>query len=580
MSRITPILVIVLSILVALVLRVAIPFHLTFTDHGIQFNTADAYYMLRYADAYPNIIQYDYFMGYPDGEAANPTVFPKILGFLAWLFGISVSTLGAILPPYLFLLSILPVYVITQTLFKDKLTALIAVAIYCLLPGDILHRTSLGAADYHCWEVFLLSYIMMFVVLAVAHYKRWIWLCGSIFGGLAFIYVYYLSWSGWTLSLLIIGLFLVIRGFMWFKSVGRIMFGYALVMVALFVLIIFTKQAISYAHVFVNMFTILPQQVISEEYPLFFTAGWLDMSTIWNYFGVTFYLFLIGMGCLLYRAVKYRQRLEMLLLVWTVVMLALTVARRRFDYYLAMNVAIITGYVVMLIVKSMRDRKAMFNRLVVALAIVIVVPLVGAGVLQASSKQNYMPEGWQECCSWLRSQIPNEEESPIWSNVIWGDYYTGEDPGYGVFTWKDYGYWIFREGHTPVVAGPSAGNWELTAELLVSKDIAQVRDKLKAVQIRYVIVDEDMVTKLLYPIYNPRPRLPANKDVTMDDVKQSFMYRLYYGTPEMGKFTFYWSESSSDKTKEIPYIVRYNALKGFTKVFESSDGLVKVWEAE
>ena len=538
-------------LLVIILFRVVLPFQDVFTAYGTQINTVDGYYVTRYADAFPDKLTYDYFINFPDGMPllTSHTLFQTILGFLASVFHTDAAMVGAILSPILFILTLLVVFVITQTLFKNKVISFIAVGLLAVMPGEIFHRTMLGAADYHCAEILIMSLFAMFCLLTI-NSKGWYGRLGFGLLGLITLLVYSPVWAGWPIALLILVLtaycYLIIRTLKWWK-LGIIGFT-GLVILRLFIFGLPEWAKYGFSNV-VGLFTINASQLITEEYPLFFTSGWFDFSTIFNFFGVTLFIALIGVGMLIYQVVKYRRGSVLFLLVWTLVMLALTLARRRFDYYFAINVAILTAYVVVVLVKHFATTKAVLIKTIVLLSIVIALPLVRAGYQQATSAQGIMPIGWQETTRWLMEPSGDNEKA----------YKTGSKYDYGILSWRDYGYWLVGVSHMPVLCSPGNGDDKLAAQLLTSTDIQATKQKLQELSLRFVVIDEDMVTKKLYPIYvttqGSLGDLSLYKDhlnypnrLSAEDVRQSLMYRLFYGN-----------------------------VDGFGLVFESSDKKVKVF---
>jgi hypothetical protein len=142
-----------------------------------------------------------------------------------------------------------------------------------------------------------------------------------------------------------------------------------------------------------------------------------------------------------------------------------------------------------------------------------------------------MPKGWQECCTWLRGQVDEYGEMTLhWSKADqnWyglsenttlryitredNSYYIGKDPGYGVLSHWNYGYWIAEAGHMPASYTP--GDWfgdDIMCKSDITSDIAKNRWK-------YIILDEEMFTIYSYSIfysYSVRPEDTA-------------VYKLFY----------------------------------------------------
>jgi len=106
-------------------------------------------------------------------------------------------------------------------------------------------------------------------------------------------------------------------------------------------LLIFWLIAPSLFHSMLGLFSVFTPHAgvltIQEARPL-------DVQMAWSDFTTSFFIAFIGLGLLIYRAVKERSADKTLFLVWCVVMLVATFGQRRFCYYFAVNAALLTGY--------------------------------------------------------------------------------------------------------------------------------------------------------------------------------------------------------------------------------------------
>jgi asparagine N-glycosylation enzyme membrane subunit Stt3 len=495
------------ALLFALVTRVVIPWHNVFQSTGIVLTTPDAYIMLRYADMWPNFPAWDWYSNYPVGVAAfQSTIFPSLIAIFGRLFHSNLMA-AAILPVLLFFLTLIPLYVIARVVF-DRNVAVGALIIYCLLPGELLERTKLGAADYHCWEIFLFTSIMMCVMLAVnGKYvtRCWLFTALVVFG----LAIYALSWQGWLILPFILvlsaGLFAFLRLKGWPWKVGTV-FCYAagLGMIALAFPAIFR-----YA---VGLFSINLSTTTNEMMSLFFTAGQFDTwATVWNYFGAVFFFTLFGLGWLAYRAIKYKRFLDILFLAWSIIMLWLTIAMRRFDYYFAANAAILASFVIWQYGQHWAINKDRIVKYAVVIGLIVIAPLVSISA-RAANDNSYMPSpGWQHVCQWFADQ----------SNTT--QYIHGAKPDYGVFTVWSYGYWLQGIGHQAVDG--TGGNWPPRETALLSSDnLTDALIQLKKLDMRYIVIDEAIVKGRM---------------------EQTFVHQLYYS---QGKPVF---QSGNVKVFEI-----------------------------
>jgi len=483
-----PLYIILTSIAVAILFRVILPWAQVFYD-GVQLNTVDAYIMVRIADMWPDIPQRDYFMDYPNGAPVNIIVWPSVIAIFSRIIGVSNITGAAVLPPILFLLTLIPLYFIARTLF-NKWVALGAVAIFCLLPGEILNRTMLGAADYHAWEIFLVANIMMLVILAADNYKRHIDVFFYSVGAIGIWILYWYSWAGALWLVFILGICLTIWVFLNTRKpvlLGMYLLGGLGIVAGVYFLS--PAMAIRYLSIFQSMFTVNLGTTVTEEMSLFFSFGKFDLNTPWLYFGITFYLMLIGLGWMVYRYVKDRKPVDLVFLVWTLVALGMTIARRRFDYYFALNAAIIASFVLVSVAQYLSINKATMVKIGVVVALAVCLPLIRADVY-ISTADTYMPKDWENATQFL------EEKSD------YKTYVSGELTGFGVFSWWDYGYWIIEEAHLPTYCQGSER--DLEGSILVSVDMEKAVASLRTLNMRYIVVDEDMLKDKWYPISKGR----------------------------------------------------------------------------
>jgi asparagine N-glycosylation enzyme membrane subunit Stt3 len=477
-----------LSIGLAILFRVVLPWAQVFGG-SVLLNTPDAYIMVRYADCWPDIPSYDYFMDFPQGSNVLITVWPSAIAMFARIIGVSNMISAAVLPPILFLFTLIPVYIIGRTLF-NKWVGVGAVAIFCLLPGEILNRTMLGAADYHAWEIFLVSNIMMLVIIAAENYKRPIDLFFYSVGAIGLWVLYWYSWVGSVWLLFVLGVCLTIWVVLNTRKpvlLGMYMLG-GLGMLA-GALLISPERTKFYALQFLNIFTVNLSNVVTEEFPVFFSYGKFDLNTIWLYFGITFYIVLIGLGWLVYRYLKERKPVDLVFLIWTIVSLAMMIARRRFDYYFAINAAIITSFVLVSVAQYLSINKATIVKIGVVVALAVCLPLIRADIY-ISTADTYMPKDWQNATQYLK------EESDYKTYVKGGEY------KFGVFSWWDYGYWIIKESHLPTYCQGSER--DLEGSILVSTEPEKAVASLRALKMRFVVVDTDMLKDKWYPISKGR----------------------------------------------------------------------------
>lgn len=547
-----------ICLLISLLFRVAIPFDTVMTN-PVQFNTQDAYYWLRVADQYPNISQWDYFINYPIGIHTTPIpLWSSMIAVFAHIFGITVSQAGAILPAILGVLTIIPVYVICRLLFKNRWVAFVSCLILAILPGEFMSRTQLGAADHHVLEIFVFSLIMMFVIMIIKYGKltdkesigNTLTLVGFT---ILFVVLYMKTWGGWLLIHFIISIF----GCLWLiiklpKLEQKILVPtIVLIIGVLFYAIV--PEATNYLNRFLTMVSWDLNNTIGEEMPLLFTTGKFDMAALWGNFSITFFLALVGLGILGYRYFKKRDSCDLLFIVWTLIIIMITLTMRRFAYYLSINIAILTGYfcyiVVSYAIAKLKDKDRVFKigMIVAWLVILISVPLIQTSISVVTNKSNTMSSGWVKSLQLLKS-INNQD-----------NYIKGYGTDYCVLSWWDYGYWIVREAHMPVLCSPGQGNRILAAKIFTSADDDWIKEQLKENQVRYIILSDEMINEKRYAINEYSGVKPIEKGTTYitsswgaiwDMYDNYFMDRLYQNKVDYCQLVI---QSDEVKVFEVQY---------------------------
>ncbi|MCK5602865.1 glycosyltransferase family 39 protein, partial [Candidatus Pacearchaeota archaeon] len=195
-------------------------FHMRLVENTIQF--------------FPHRIFFDAFTMYPSGNSLHwGPLFDQTIAFLALAGGLitnggtpsqsMIDTIGAFYPAVLGALVVFPVYFIGKELLDEK-AGLLGAFLIAILPGQFLSRSVLGFTDNHVAEVFYLTLMMMFFMIAIKKaenitFDHWLnkdWmllktpLIYSLFAGIAFG-AYLLNWAHGVFFAVVFGVFVVIQ---------------------------------------------------------------------------------------------------------------------------------------------------------------------------------------------------------------------------------------------------------------------------------------------------------------------------------------------------------------------------------
>ncbi len=260
---------------------------------------------------------------------------------------------------------------------------------------------------------------------------------------------------------------------------------------------------------------------IGEVQPLLFPDGSLSFSVAWANFTTSFFLSLIALGVAIYVVIKRGDGDNMFLVVWSLAILAVTLGQRRFAYYFAINVALLSGYLSWLILRfsgfreataeavnasrNIREgaKKRVFrpgsNRVSMTLGVVVVFFLVFfpniKPAVDLTSQAPYAPaDAWYESLSWLRENSPEPFGDPDFYYELAespppGENYEYPDSAYGVMAWWDYGHWITRIARRLPNHAPGGGRIALVADCFIAQDEASANKVITKLDSRYVVID-------------------------------------------------------------------------------------------
>ena len=270
-----------------------------------------------------------------------------------------------------------------------------------------------------------------------------------------------------------------------------------------------------------------------EVQPLLFPGGEFSLAVAWGNFTTGFFLSFLSLGILVYLVIRQAESNRILFLVWSLAILAATLSMRRFAYYYAVNVVLLTGYFSWLILrfagfrelatepletpkgidkrpKPKKDRKggrrlsgSPANMALGAIVVLILVfypnigPLPGGvkpAVDVASHPQFAPSNAWCESLSWMKDNTPDPFGDPDFYYELYETPLEYPDTAYGVAAWWDYGYWIARIGHRIPNCSPGSGGRSKVARFFLAQDEASANESAGKLGSRYVIVDHEAAT--------------------------------------------------------------------------------------
>ncbi len=278
---------------------------------------------------------------------------------------------------------------------------------------------------------------------------------------------------------------------------------------------------------------------VMEMQPLLIQQGNFTFAVALGNYMLAFFLSIICIGVLFYRAIKEGKADITLLLVWSVIILLAALSMRRFAYYYAVNVALLTGYLCWIPLEALirknsaavaavaqkplvkgKKRTAVHMRksrktsmqgnfaVAAVLGVIILVvyyPVIGPlpdgqrPSIDLARRPLFAPSNaWCEAADWLRTSTPEpfgdeDDYYGLYKPAGQPDGFEYTSNSYGILAWWDYGYWIARIGRRAPATNPGTGALE-SAYFFTAQDEASARSTVDKYGARYIVVDNEIAS--------------------------------------------------------------------------------------
>jgi dolichyl-diphosphooligosaccharide--protein glycosyltransferase len=270
----------------------------------------------------------------------------------------------------------------------------------------------------------------------------------------------------------------------------------------------------------------------------------------WQEFTTGFYLALISLVLVVYLVIREQAPDKILLLVWSLLMLAATLGQNRFAYYFAVNVALLTAYLSWRAIdwgssfikvyekvrggeddrserrrkekgkakpgRKSRRKKAKEQRresgtlvtsgavlrygyVVVAIVIVFFLalyPNIGRAIDVAEQTPN-PNNAWHDAMVWMRENTPDPFQNPdfyysLYQKPAGNEDYQYPSSAYSVMSWWDYGHYITYIAHRIPNSNPFQAGASEAAQYFTAQDVSEANERLNTLGSKYVIIDYPM----------------------------------------------------------------------------------------
>ena len=268
---------------------------------------------------------------------------------------------------------------------------------------------------------------------------------------------------------------------------------------------------------------------IEESNSILFPGGQFSLEVAWLNFTTGSLLSLIALGILINHVIKNDEADTILIIVWSLFMLGLTLLMRRFAYYFAVDVAILTAYAAWLLLKffGFRDtviqadkepvrihKKAKHKKSQSKVASVRVSPVIQVigilivfflvlfpDIIYARNTAKYPPftpsNAWCESMDWLKENTPEPYGDPEFYYALYDKPFKQPSGSYGIAAQWDFGYWIAKFAHRPPLVNPGViYKRKPVSEYFLSQDEKSAVSNVNARNSRYIIMDYDTAMPL------------------------------------------------------------------------------------
>ncbi len=237
-----------------------------------------------------------------------------------------------------------------------------------------------------------------------------------------------------------------------------------------------------------------------ETLPLIRGAGGFSLAPAYEQFTTAIFIVIPALLLLAIQTIRRAEPGRLLLLVWSIAMIAATQGQRRFAYYSAVSISLLTAYLSFEIhswlsrrITAPAGRRAASIALAMIVIAALLVPNLPASVELASTAEAPNAD-WREALAWMRTNTPE----PMGDAAAYLSRYYAPGDGtstpfpasaYSIMNWWDYGYWIVRGARRMPVSNPTQHCAREAAAFFLAKSEAEARDIARTFGSRYVIVD-------------------------------------------------------------------------------------------
>lgn len=480
----------------SLTIRIVPQLGIIYAPEGICFKEVDPWYHMRLVDNmyrnFPHPLKYDNYATLGGRSVLVKPLLSWIIVEASKVLGEEPDKVAPFVPPIIGTLSLIPTFFIGRALFSSGV-ALLSCFLVSVLPSEFLHRTLLGFVDHHCLEALFSMMLVLFLVLFEKTRRR-----SCLIGAFASLGLLFLSWHGAPLFLLPSAIWGVCYLLVYYRRlavyivpIGVVAAGLLMSFLGLWKLLFEGLKFIFWG----------VGSSISEATPS-------TLPVYLNKLGLAFLLMPVGA----FYYIK-RKNINLAFVIFSAMFLLMEVGQRRWNYYSVFPMSILAASAVPPLA-NLFQRHA--RGAIVFVIILFLTLSVASRTLLLSIYPNVITRDWFGACCWLRENT----EEPFDSDIYHALTKDPIEPSYTVLSWWDYGHWIIRIGKRVPLVTPAYHEYEdfLVNKFLLSKSYEEAEELAKRLKVRYVIVDDLMVSGKFYAIVERQtPKLDISSLIKEQD---------------------------------------------------------------
>jgi oligosaccharyl transferase (archaeosortase A-associated) len=576
-SRAVDRLVVLAIVALALFVRVVPAYDHVIKDGRVIFAANDPWIHMRNVDNvsahWPVPSWFDPYRLAPGGQETDAPLMDIAIAGVALATSIPLDIVGAWFPAFAGALVVIPVFLLMRRLF-GRPEATIAALLVALMPGQLLQRSLLGHTDHHVLEALLAATVLALLARALESSRSRDAAAAGVFLGLflltwsrgAFLVLILLGWAfvelAWTtrrfqvtriLALMFVPAFVIVApAALQLKSmtltlpalaggiaaiaaaewvVGAIPRRYITTTLLVIALVSVTIAVIVVPELATQLLRLAPSggsATVGEVQPLLWPNLTFSLIPLWGDFTTAAFLAVPGLAVLVAAAYRDQSPAKRLVLIWSVITIAATLAQGRFAYYMAVSVAMLA---------SISAIRWLWRGLDVRVATVVVAAIViypnAVRVRDVAAGPNLAPSAaWLEALDWIRESTPEPFNDGGNYFARYASAAAAPEPKYSVMVWWDYAWWVTRIARRPPATNPTQVAVKEAARFYLATNEADAMAILKERRARYVVVDRSipMSTATAGHALSSQLELMARWS---ERYETSHFYELYYesGTP-------------------------------------------------